>query len=257
MVPKPLWSRFVDTDDRGRLLNRLNCLLIESDGRRVLVETGAGVRMTDRDRDIKGVAGGDAAQALREVGEDPASIDFVVVSHLHYDHAGGMVDAAGRPSFPRARYVVQREEAEEAHSDQLRVQGIMEVEQLDLVREARQLAEVSGEVELVAGVSVLPTGGHTRGSQAVLIGAVNGHADPDHGGERAIFWGDLIPTRWQVPVRWTSAYDDYPVAAVETRRRLLARAAGEGWWCYFTHDPGELPIRIEEGPRGYRAVESG
>ena len=255
-MPKPLWSRLVETDERGRLLNRLNCLLIESDGRRVLVETGAGVRMTDKDRDIKGVEGGDAAGALREVGEDPESIDFVVVSHLHYDHAGGMVDGTGRPSFPNARYIVQRDEAEEAHSDQLRVQGIMEVEQLDIVREARQLAEVSGEVELVPGVSVLPTGGHTRGSQAVLIGAGDGRADPA-GGERAIFWGDLIPTRWQLPVRWTSAYDDYPVAAVETRRRLLARAADEGWWCYFTHDPGDLPIRIEEGPRGYRARDAG
>lgn len=254
VVPRPLWSRLVETDERGRLLNRLNCLLIESDGRRVLVETGAGVRMTEKDRAIKGVEGGDAAQALRDVGEDPASIDFVVVSHLHYDHAGGMVDASGRPSFPRARYVVQRDEADEAHSDQLRVQGIMEVEQLDLVRAVGQLAEVNGEVELVRGVSVVPTGGHTRGSQAVLIGSADGRGN-DAGGSRAIFWGDLIPTRWQLPVRWTSAYDDYPVAAVETRRQLLARAATGDWWCYFTHDPGDLPIQIEEGPRGYRARE--
>lgn len=254
VVPKPLWSRFAETDERGRLLNRLNCLLIESDGRRVLVETGAGVRMTDKDRDIKGVDGGDAAEALRELGEDPASIDFVVVSHLHYDHAGGMVDANGRPAFPRARYIVQRDEAEEAHSEHLRVQGVMETEQLDLVRGAGLLAEVSGEVELVPGVSVLPTGGHTRGSQAVLIGAADARAAsaPD----RAIFWGDLIPTRWQLPVRWTSAYDDYPVAAVEIRRTLLARAAAEAWWCYFTHDPGELPLQIEEGPRGYRPREA-
>ena len=80
---------------------RLNLLLVESAGKRVLVETGTGVRMTDKDRDIKGIEGGDPAEALRAVGEDPASIDFVVVSHLHYDHAGGLVDADGRPNFPR------------------------------------------------------------------------------------------------------------------------------------------------------------
>ncbi|HEX6139436.1 MAG TPA: MBL fold metallo-hydrolase [Candidatus Limnocylindria bacterium] len=250
VVPRPLWSRYTDTDERGRLLMRLNLLLVESAGKRVLVETGTGVRMSDKDRDIKGVEGGDPAEALRAVGEDPDSIDFVVVSHLHYDHAGGMVDASGRPNFPRARYVVQRDEAEAAHGDELRLAGLMEAEQLDLVRAAGQLAEVSGEVEMVAGVSVLPTGGHTRGSQAVLIGSSGGGGRADDPQDRAIFFGDLIPSRWQIPVRWTSAFDDYPIAAVEIRNQLVPRAAAEGWWCYFTHDPGELPVRIRPNGRG-------
>jgi glyoxylase-like metal-dependent hydrolase (beta-lactamase superfamily II) len=257
VVPRPLWERFgLETDDRGRLLMRLNLLLIESAGKRVLVETGTGVRMTDKDRDIKGVQGGDPAEALRAVKEDPADIDFVVVSHLHYDHAGGLVDASGRPNFPNARYVVQRDEAEAAHSDELRLAGLMETEQLELVRAAGQLAEVSGEVEMVPGVSVLPTGGHTRGSQAVLIGSPAGGARAGDPQDRAILWGDLIPTRWQIPVRWTSAFDDYPIAAVEIRNELVRRAVDEGWWCYFTHDPGELPVQIEATEKGsFRARE--
>jgi glyoxylase-like metal-dependent hydrolase (beta-lactamase superfamily II) len=256
VVPRPLWSRLVETDDRGRLLCRLNLLLIEAGGKRILVETGTGSRMSDKDRDIKGVEGGEPASALRAVGEDPAAIDFVVVSHLHYDHAGGMLGPDGRPSFPNARYVVQREEAEAAHGDELRLQGIMEVEQLDAIRAAGQLAEVSGEVELVEGVRVLRTGGHTRGSQAVLIGAERGGARAGDPTERAIFWGDLIPTRWQIPVRWTSAYDDYPIEAIEVRNELVARAAAEGLWSYFTHDPGEMPVRIEATANGgFRAAD--
>ena len=257
VVPRALWSRFTETDDRGRLLCRLNLLLVEAGGKRILVETGTGVRVGEKDRDIKGIEGGDPAAALQAVGEDPASIDYVVLSHLHYDHAGGMVDAAGRPAFRRARYVVQREEAEAAHGDELRLAGLMEAEQLDLVRSAGQLAEVQGEVELVAGVSVLRTGGHTRGSQAVLLGAQNGGARAEDPQEHGILWGDLIPTRWQIPIRWTSAFDDYPIAAVEVRNELVQRAAAEGWWCYFTHDPGELPVQIEATEKGsFRVRES-
>jgi glyoxylase-like metal-dependent hydrolase (beta-lactamase superfamily II) len=241
VVPKPLWSRYAQTDDRGRLLCRLNLLLVDAAGKRILVETGTGVRVTEKDRDIKGIEGGDPVDALRAVGEDPGSIDFVIVSHLHYDHAGGLVDAAGSPLFPRARYVVQRDESDAAHGDELRVSGLMETEQLELVRAAGQLAEVHGEVEVVRGVSVTRTGGHTRGSQAVLIGT-----PPD----RAIFFGDLIPTRWQLPIRWTSAFDDYPIEAVEVRKELLTRAIAEGWWCYFTHDPGELPIQLQFSEKG-------
>jgi glyoxylase-like metal-dependent hydrolase (beta-lactamase superfamily II) len=257
VVPKPFWSRFTETDDRGRLLMRLNLLLIESAGKRVLVETGTGGRLTDKDRDIKGVEGGDPAAALRAVGEDPETIDFVVVSHLHYDHAGGLVDARGKPNFPRARYVVQRDEAEAAHGDELRLAGLMESEQLELIRSAGQLAEVSGDVEMVRGVRVVRTGGHTRGSQAVLIGTADPGQRAEDPQDHAIFWGDLIPTRWQIPVRWTSAFDDYPIDAVEVRNRLVRRAAEEGWWCYFTHDPGELPIRIEATEKGsFRARET-
>jgi glyoxylase-like metal-dependent hydrolase (beta-lactamase superfamily II) len=256
VVPKPLWSRFVTADERGRVLCRLNLLLVEADGHRLLVETGTGVRMSEKDRDIKGVEGGDPAEALRAVGEDPASIDYVVVTHLHYDHAGGMVDVDGRPVFPNARYVVQRDEAEAAHGDELRVQGIMEVEQLDAVRAAGQLAEVNGEVEVMPGVRVLPTGGHTRGSQAVLIGVDRPGGRSGDPTDRAVMWGDLIPTRWQVPVRWTSAYDDYPIDAIEVRNELLARAAAERWWCYFTHDPGDMPVQLEASDRGYRVREA-
>jgi glyoxylase-like metal-dependent hydrolase (beta-lactamase superfamily II) len=250
VVPKPLWSRFTSADERGRLLCRLNLLLIDAGGKRVLVETGTGVRMSDKDRDIKGIEGGDPAAAFRAVGVDPDEIDYVVVSHLHYDHAGGMIGVDGRPAFGNARYVVQRDDVEAARSDELRQQGVMETEQVELVRAAGQLAEVSGEVELVEGVTVSRTGGHTRGSQAVLIGSNRPGGRAGDPSERAIVFGDLIPTRWQLPVRWTSAYDDYPIDAIEIRHQLLPKAAAEGWWCYFTHDPGDLPVQVEATDKG-------
>jgi len=255
VVPKPLWSRLVEADERGRILCRLNLLLVESVGKRLLVETGTGERMRDKDRDIKGIEGGNPAVALQAVDVDPDTIDFVIVSHLHYDHAGGMVGADGRPLFARARYVVQRDEAAAARGDELRLQGIRGTEQRGLVRAAGQLAEVHGDVEVVPGVTVIPTGGHTRGSQAVMIGQA-ASAQENGVAERAVFFGDLIPTRWQLPVRWTSAFDDYPVEAVEVRHRLLTRVVDDGWWCYFTHDPGALPVQLERTEKGAIAVRA-
>ena len=118
------------------------------------------------------------------------------------------------------------------------------------MRNAGQLAEVTGEVDL-RGVSVLRTGGHTRGSQAVLLGTAEAGSRADDPRERAVFWGDLIPTRWQIPVRWTSAFDDYPIEAVEIRNELVARARRRGLVVLLHPRPGRPagPDRAEREGR--------
>ncbi len=188
-----------------------------------MVETGTGLHLSARDRDIKGVEGGDPVTALEAVGEDPDAIDFVVVSHLHYDHAGGMLGADGRPAFPNARYVVQRDEAQAAHGDELRLawpHGARPAR----CRPGRRTAG-GGAWHRRAG-----SGRHRhahRRTHPRLAGRAAGDR-PMASGERGIFFGDLIPTRWQLPIRWTSAYDDYPIEAVEIRRSSSPRRPTRG-----------------------------
>ena len=95
---------------------------------------------------------------------------------------------------------------------------------------------------------MLATGGHTRGSQAVLLGRAGRDEPP---GEHGVFFGRPDSDPLAAPVRWTSAFDDYPIEAVEVRQVLVSRAAAEGWWCYFTHDPGDLPIQIAATEKGF------
>ena len=169
-----------------------------------------------------------------------------------------MLDASGRPAFANARYVVQRDEAEAAHGDELRVQGIMEVEQLDAIRAAGQLAEVNGEVELVPGVRVLRTGGHTRGSQAVLIGLER----PRRTRGRSDRAGDPVGRPDPDPLADPDALDVGLRRLPDRRHRDPQRARWRvppprAGGAYFTHDPGEMPVRIEATDRGgYRAADA-
>ena len=245
VVPKPLWSRFVTADDRGRVLCRLNLLLVEADGHRLLVETGTGVRMSEKDRDIKGVEGGDPAEALRAVGEDPASIDYVVVTHLHYDHAGGMVDAAGRPVFPNARYVVQRGEIDFARTDNERIRASYVRDDFEPVAALGMFEFVEGDARVDARIDVLLAPGHTPFLHVPVIRT----------GEHTIaFLADLVPTTSHVPFPYIMGYDLEPLRTLESKKRILGLAFREGWRLVFEHDD-TIPLGVlhDDGGR-LRAV---
>src|SRR5919112_6299316 len=135
-VPRILWDRLVteEIDADHRLLQALNCLFVETPAGRVLVETGIGERVSDKVRAMRGYEGTPIVPALREAGFDPASVDVVAMSHLHFDHAGGLLLADGARAFPRATIVAQRAEWEIAFSDNSRIVASYDQPELRLVR---------------------------------------------------------------------------------------------------------------------------
>ena len=149
--------------------------------------------------------------------------------------------------FPRAGYVVQRDESEAPTATSCGC-GDHGGDQLDpCVAPASWRRCRARSSWCRASACSRPVG--IPADRRRCCSVTRGEGRDEDPGDRAIFWGDLIPTRWQIPVRWTSAFDDYPIQAVEIRNELVTRAAAEGWWCYFTHDPGDLPIQIERTPR--------
>jgi glyoxylase-like metal-dependent hydrolase (beta-lactamase superfamily II) len=229
-VPRILWDRLVtdEIDADHRLLQALNCLLVEMPGGRVLIETGIGERVTDKVREMRRYEGKPIVSAMETAGFEPGSVDLVVMSHLHFDHAGGLLRADGSKAFPRAGIVAQRAEWEIALDDNSRIVASYDQPELRLVREWGSEGEVEGEVELLPGVSVVRTGGHSKGHQAILVRGER---------ETIAFFGDLGMRPWSANPRWVTAFDDFPLDSVEVKGELFARAADEGWLVVLSHEP--------------------
>jgi glyoxylase-like metal-dependent hydrolase (beta-lactamase superfamily II) len=236
-VPRMLWDRLVaaEIDGEHRLLQALNCLLVETPGGRVLVETGIGERVSDQVREMRRYEGKPVVPALEAAGFEPGTVDVVALSHLHFDHAGGLVRADGSKAFPRARIVAQRAEWEIALDDNSRIVASYDQPELRLAREWGAAGAVDGEVELIPGVSVIRTGGHSKGHQAIVIRA-GGTAGGSIPGTVA-FFGDLGMRPWSANPRWVTSFDDFPLDSVEIKGELFARAAEERWLVVLSHEP--------------------
>ena len=232
-VPRILWDRLVtdEIDHEHRLLQALNCLLVETPAGRVLIETGIGERVTDKVREMRRYEGKPVVAAMEAAGFDPATVDLVVMSHLHFDHAGGLLREDGSRAFPRARIVAQRAEWEIALDDNSRIVASYDQPELQLVHEWGSGGAVDGETELVPGVSVRLTGGHSKGHQAVVVRGTGPAA------RTLAFFGDLGMRPWSANPRWVTSFDDFPLDSVEVKGELFARAAADGWLIALSHEP--------------------
>jgi len=244
VVPKTLWSKLVSCDPLNRCEYATRCLLIEAGGKRVLVETGNGDKFSPKLKDIYGIDHDRAIDVgLREVGLAPDDIDFVVMTHMHFDHSGGTTrySTSGSglaPVFRRARHVVQRREWEDATHPHERNRASYLQENVGPLGEAGLIQLVDGEAEIVPGVRVIPTPGHTAGHQSVLIG------EWDPGAPKALFLGDVVPTAVHTKLPWVMGFDLDPARTVETKRALFTRAVQEDWLLLWGHDKDNAGGRL-------------
>jgi glyoxylase-like metal-dependent hydrolase (beta-lactamase superfamily II) len=236
VVPKPLWERRISADTRNRIPLGLRCLLVETPAALVLIDNGVGNKEDAKFCDIYGIENAGAPtrleDALRAAGFRPDDVDIMIDTHLHFDHAGGNTyrdeEGALQLSFPRARYFVQKGEWEFAHLRNERIRASYLPHNIDPVHAAGRLELVEGEREIVPGITVWPTPGHTPHHQSVVIRS---------GAEAAIFLADVMPTASHLPLPWVMAYDVEPLRTLETKRELLSRARREDWLFVFEHDP--------------------
>lgn len=231
VVPRVVWEKTDPPDEKNRVLLGLNVTLIRSSGATILVDTGMGDKWTEKERALYRLERPrPLAFTLATLEVDPEEVDIVVNTHLHFDHAGGNTethDGRTLPVYPRARYIVQKGEWDDAQNAHERSRASYIPANYVPVQEAGQLELVEGEVEIAPGVRVIPTGGHTAHHQMVRV---------DGGGQTLVVPSDLVPTSSHVPLPFIMGYDLFPVATLEAKRALMREAAEGGWWVVFYHD---------------------
>lgn len=260
LVPKPIWAKRLPPDEKNRIPQHAHVLLLElEDGRRGLVDAGCGsaTRFSERESQLHGLgAGWPLLDALRARGIAPDAIDFIVFTHLHWDHAGGAVAPPefGRGlSFPRARLFIHAVEWEDATSHNPLLYKSYPPDTIAALREA-DLELVSGdEAELLPGIWLHRTSGHTRGHCAVRLAHphlefVHAQAAACAGITQALLAGDVCPTQHNLRMVFQTSYDTFPLDTRQWKRDWLPRIAQENMLLLFDHDPdifGAL-IRADE-----------
>lgn len=283
VIPRVVWTRAVQPDDRNRVELQHNCLLLEGGppgGRkRVLIECGTGGKLDDKMREIFALEDRTVEDAVREAGTDPAQIDAAIVSHLHFDHAGGLTrrprngENGGEhnavPTFPSAEVFVQRREWEDALAARSVMTKTYYRDHLDPIRDRVRCVESPPPFEpgqtpdptdspaaplneratqILPGIDVFLVPGHTWGQQAVRF--------TDTKGRTVVFTPDLMPTVHHVGTAYSLAYDVEPYTSMVTKRWFLEEAAEQDWLLVLDHEPGNPLQRVRRTEKGWFELRS-
>lgn len=231
LVPRPLWEKVTPPDEMNRVPTALNSLLVISQNKRILVDTGLGDKLNEKEEERFGRTGGSTLlRELRKIGYAPEDIDIVINTHLHADHCGGNTRFQGDrivATFPNAEYWIQRLELADASFPNERTRGTYFPENFEPVRDRIRILD--GDTRVTDEVKCIITRGHTRAHQSVLI---------ESAGQRALFIGDIAArTVYLERLAWIPSFDVEPLETLETKRRLRDWAVEEGILLFFQHDP--------------------
>lgn len=251
VVPKIIWQKFNPPDHNNLVKLNINLLLIRADGENILVDAGIGDALSERQKKMFGVERSSALETeLSELDLVPEDIHLVLLTHLHADHAGGVIkleeDGRKLPRFPNARHVVQLKEWQEAMEPDERTSATYFTSNLKVLEQEKLLELVDGEDEVARGVRLLNTGGHTPGHQAVLI---------EDGGNRILWPGDIVPSTYHLRIPYVAAVDLFPRETMEQKKRFLQMCSEDGWLLAFDHDLKVKLGRLEQKEGGFSVTD--
>jgi glyoxylase-like metal-dependent hydrolase (beta-lactamase superfamily II) len=254
IVPRVMWERLgFGLNDRYQMALGLNSLLVRSEGKTVLIETGVG----EKERPLAQTARpeGSLLDEMQRIGVAPEDVDVVINTHLHADHCGWNTRKTDvgewAPTFPRARYFIQRAEWDAAISPNERTRATYLAENMHPVEASGQLELIEGERAITGELTIIPTFGHSMGHASIVLTS---------SGESAVYIGDMIQHPAQLErAAWVSSFDIYPLEAMETKKRVVERAIDEQQLVIAVH--ADFPglgrmTRSADGKQKWTAVDA-
>jgi glyoxylase-like metal-dependent hydrolase (beta-lactamase superfamily II) len=242
VVPKALWQKKYPSTEDNTIPLAAWPILVRTPKALVLIESGLGNKLTEKQRKIFHVREQwSILPELERLGIAREDIDCVILTHYDFDHASGVVmqepDGGLSITFPKARHIIQKKEWEDVLNPNIRSINTYWPVNNELLRGSGNLELVEGEADIAAGIRVVRTGGHNSGHQLVIM---------DSGGERAYHLGDLLPTHAHVNPLWVMAYDNYPMDSIYMKEKWISAGVKENAWFTFYHDPFVLAGRFDE-----------
>jgi glyoxylase-like metal-dependent hydrolase (beta-lactamase superfamily II) len=254
VVPKVLWEKLIPADHCNRIPLSLNCLLVEYGNEKCLLDTGVGTKFSPKYQDMYGITEAPPiGPFLEPLGLTTADITKLMFTHLHFDHAGGCTcfndDGDAIPTFENAEFIIHQGEWRDAVNPGPKSKASYLPENFIPLQESGRLTLIDGpETEILPGLKLRVTGGHTEYHQALVLDT------PDGG---FIYWGDLIPTHHHLKLPYVMSYDLYPVETMARKERYLKEAFEKQWLNFFEHDLDVAACRLDynEGKQFYFAKD--
>jgi glyoxylase-like metal-dependent hydrolase (beta-lactamase superfamily II) len=245
IVPKPLWERRMTADARNRVRLGMRQLVVRTGRHTVLIDAGIGDKMGAKEQDIYAIDRTPSLEtSLASAGIATTGIDVVIATHLHFDHVGGLTRREGAglvPAFPGARHVIRQGEWDDATHPHERNRGSYIADNFVPLAEAGIVDFKTTDGEVVPGLTMLRTGGHTQHHTIIKI---------ESGRRTAVFAADLLPTTAHLDPAWVTGYDLYPVDTLTYKKAFLREAIAREYVIFFEHDPAIVAgIIREQGKR--------
>jgi len=251
-VPKVLWEQTNPADAVNRIDLSLRCLLLDNGSKRVLIETGMGNKFDEKFRSMFAIEQSinPLSDTLSEYGYSNESITDVILTHLHFDHAGGAVSFAVNsdliPAFPNAQYHVSERNWDTGSTPNSRDRASYLKENYMPLKDSGVLNLIADNSEIFPGISSYIVNGHTTGQQLIKV---------ESEGEVLVFCADLIPLRSHLKLPWIMGYDLNALLSLEEKTKFLQEAAEKDWWLFFYHDPKTVAVKIAKGEKYYDVVK--